>query len=220
MDMSSLEIAVCLSPAARSRFDTYVPGHDEERPESTRIRSLLAAASTVFDSVDGARLYRWEAIDWDPDRDHRVAAIFQFLDGLFPFDFLFLRIGSDPECIWKLGEFDRNPFGLRIHRTLVFKDDLPEAPAADLGSDKSLNYRLTCPRCGFAGFDGAEHGGGFRLLEDVTSHWEITRVTANVLCLREHYQSGDHYDGGSNPRVECRNCLAEFPVPRGLSVNW
>ena len=40
-----------------------------------------------------------------------------------------------------------------------------------------------------------------------------------VLIIDGLYQTGDDYDDGSNPRLECKRCLGEFLLPEGVEID-
>lgn len=85
---------------------------------------------------------------------------------------------------------------------------------------------LTCPGCKFEGLKGhepqrGEYGYGFRYIEDVRMRRDIYRAYAGqsklAVSADEH---PDLEDTGSNPRLECRNCLAECLIPPELECDF
>ena len=92
---------------------------------------------------------------------------------------------------------------------------------------------VRCPNCG--GTDD------FRYLEDIVSHRNVRGIVRlpddapPVLEIEGRYESGEGYDDGSNPRLECRNrhqvrgndgrlreetCAHEFPIPDGVELDF
>lgn len=86
---------------------------------------------------------------------------------------------------------------------------------------------ITCPQCGGT--------GPYRYLEDIVNHREVSRVMqvgrAKILMVDGFYETGEGYDDGTNPRLECRNdvvtpsghtgeCLHEFPIPDDFEVDF
>jgi hypothetical protein len=79
---------------------------------------------------------------------------------------------------------------------------------------------LVCPSCGWDGSDDGQHNFCFRYLEEVTS---IRRVEgfneAGVLEIAGEERIAIE-DAGANGRFECGNCLAEFPIPEELKIDF
>lgn len=74
---------------------------------------------------------------------------------------------------------------------------------------------IVCPACGYDGTGAPEHGGAtpFRYLEDIVNHRDVLRFNLQgALEIESHYETAG-YDDGRNPRLECRNCLHQFPIP-------
>ncbi len=100
--------------------------------------------------------------------------------------------------------------------------------------------QLKCPHCGYDGVnDRRMPSRGFRLLEDIVCWREVVLkpgtisqglagevevktgdLKDNVLVVNSFYQTGEGYDDGTGFRIECRNCLAEFPLPEGLELEF
>ena len=87
---------------------------------------------------------------------------------------------------------------------------------------------LVCPSCRYDGGSEPAHGGPepFRYLEDIVCHRAVAAVASEGVALAiwidgsRVYETGEGYDQGSNARLECRNCLAEFPLPAPSIVDW
>jgi hypothetical protein len=89
---------------------------------------------------------------------------------------------------------------------------------------------IVCPYCHYAagagadlhGKDGAGRCNGFYLLEDITAYRFVRGVAGGRLRVDGLYHTGQGYDGGvpGSLRLECRRCLAEFPLPAGLEIDW
>jgi hypothetical protein len=76
--------------------------------------------------------------------------------------------------------------------------------------------RIVCPKCGYDGSEEPKQGGAtpFRYLEDIVNHRDVIRLNPKgVLQIESHYETDEGYDDGKNARLECRNCLHEFPIP-------
>lgn len=87
------------------------------------------------------------------------------------------------------------------------------------------NTGLKCPKCEYTGDEPGENGDGFRLLTDQTVWREIVDpagTTEDDKILVTAKGPSDHYneDEEKNERIECRNCLTEFPVPEHITVNY
>jgi len=77
---------------------------------------------------------------------------------------------------------------------------------------------ITCPACGWAARSPGAHAHAFRYIEEVTSMRWVTGVGASG-ALR--VDAADHIvdeEGGRLPRLQCGECLAEFPLPSGAEV--
>lgn len=97
---------------------------------------------------------------------------------------------------------------------------------------------LRCPHCGHDGKtlksitnksvrESLHVSKGFRYLEDIVNYRDLSPklVTSEgygkpTLVVEGYYESGEGYDDGDNPRLECRACLGEFPIPEGLEVDF
>lgn len=84
---------------------------------------------------------------------------------------------------------------------------------------------LTCPRCGNRGeSDGAwqlNDTSPFRLLEDFTRSWPFTvRRGSDVALIAVADASRDRieWEGGTNRRFGCMQCLAEIAMTDDWSV--
>ncbi len=79
---------------------------------------------------------------------------------------------------------------------------------------------LTCPACGWTARTLGVHGHAFRYIEEVTSmRWVLgvgpsgaVRVDASDRIAVE--------EGGRSPRLQCGECLAEFPLPSDAEVEF
>lgn len=80
--------------------------------------------------------------------------------------------------------------------------------------------KLSCPRCGWDGSADGTHDFCFRYLEEVTSIRRVEGVNdAGVLEIagEEHIAIEDP---GANLRLQCGDCLAEFPIPENLIIDF
>jgi len=81
--------------------------------------------------------------------------------------------------------------------------------------------KLKCPYCGYDGStEPAQHAEPFRYLEDIVCWREAVLDDAAALTVQSRYQTGEGYDDGASPRIECGNCLAEFPLPAEADIKW
>jgi hypothetical protein len=90
--------------------------------------------------------------------------------------------------------------------------------------------RIVCPHCGYAGTvaagarggAGADECDGFYLLEDITVYRFVKGLRGGKLRVDGLYHTGDGYDEGvpGSLRLECRQCLTEFPLPAGMEIDW
>jgi hypothetical protein len=83
------------------------------------------------------------------------------------------------------------------------------APSSGLTSPKPS---ITCPKC------GERELTEFRAVEDSTVTYCIG-VEPGVLVVDASSYNDDAGDSGSL-RLECMKCLAQFPVPPGLAVDY
>jgi len=81
--------------------------------------------------------------------------------------------------------------------------------------------KLKCPKCGYDGSTPPpHHHEPFRYLEDIVCWRAIMLDDAETLTVDGLYKSDEGYDDGSNGRIECGNCLAEFPLPKDVEITW
>lgn len=71
---------------------------------------------------------------------------------------------------------------------------------------------LTCPYC--------QSKGPFRYLEDIVCFREVAGTKDGTIMIHGLYQSGEGYDDGENPRLECRECLGEFAIPGDFETDF
>jgi len=79
---------------------------------------------------------------------------------------------------------------------------------------------IRCPKCG-----GTE---AFRYIEDIVNHREVLGFTEHgMLRVSGFYETGEGYDYGTNPRLECGNddkdgrpCGHEFPLPPDVEIDF
>jgi hypothetical protein len=80
--------------------------------------------------------------------------------------------------------------------------------------------QLTCPDCGWTVEKRGINGQSFLYLEEVTNIRPVLGLSpAGVLKITGH----DHIateDNGENPRLQCCNCLTEFPIPAELEIDF
>ncbi len=82
---------------------------------------------------------------------------------------------------------------------------------------------LLCPHCGYDGTTATEHGGTFRYLSDQTIWREVVDASGSgddrKILIDGKAEQYDE-DEERNERLECRNCLKEFPIPTGLETDF
>ena len=71
---------------------------------------------------------------------------------------------------------------------------------------------LQCPHC----HDEAD----FRYLEDIVCHREVSGLEGGVLKIEGFYETGEGYDDGIHPRLECRSCFGECEIPDGIELDF
>jgi hypothetical protein len=79
---------------------------------------------------------------------------------------------------------------------------------------------ITCPSCGRQGQSPDLPARAFRYLEDVTSLRWVEGVDASGALRVEAGEQIDVEEGGRSPRLQCAECLVEFPLPRGTEVKF
>jgi|GEM_PF-2211178 hypothetical protein len=78
---------------------------------------------------------------------------------------------------------------------------------------------LRCPHCNYNGKKETENGQCFRYLSDQTTWREVVRLKRGILLI-QGYSEIYGEDSESNERLECRSCLAEFPIPPSLEADF
>jgi hypothetical protein len=78
---------------------------------------------------------------------------------------------------------------------------------------------LRCPHCNYNGKKETENGQGFRYLSDQTTWREVVSLKRGILLVDGRSEIYGE-DSESNERLECRSCLAEFPIPPGLETDF
>jgi hypothetical protein len=79
---------------------------------------------------------------------------------------------------------------------------------------------LTCPSCGWTGEERGVNGERFLYLEEVTNIRPVLGFSPTGVL---EVTGEDHIhieDNGENPRLQCCNCLTEFPMPADLDVDF
>ena len=84
---------------------------------------------------------------------------------------------------------------------------------------------LVCPTCGYTGEEPGENGDGFRVLNDQPVWREVvdpagTAEDHKIIVTAKGPADKYDEDEERNERIECRNCLAEFPVPEHITVDY
>jgi hypothetical protein len=72
---------------------------------------------------------------------------------------------------------------------------------------------LECPVCHDEDYE-------FRYLEDIVCHREVSGIFGKTLNIHGHYETGEGYDDGKHPRLECRACFNEFELPEGYELDF
>ncbi|HJP90877.1 MAG TPA: hypothetical protein VJ875_02915 [Pyrinomonadaceae bacterium] len=78
---------------------------------------------------------------------------------------------------------------------------------------------LRCPHCNYNGKKPTDNGHGFRYLSDQTTWREVVKVEKGILIIRGWAEIYDE-DAETNERLECRSCLAEFPIAPDLETDF
>lgn len=86
-------------------------------------------------------------------------------------------------------------------------------------------HAITCPHCGNRIEKDElynEVNNKFRYLEDIVCFRPIEGIENGRIRVKGLYRSGEGYDDGANPRLECRKCLGEFKVPDWVlsAIDW
>jgi hypothetical protein len=86
---------------------------------------------------------------------------------------------------------------------------------------------IVCPSCGNRGADDAAwllHGRApFRLVEDVSRSWLFSaklRPGGRLVVVADADHDHVDWEAGSNRRLECMQCLAQFPLTAEMSVEF
>ncbi len=79
---------------------------------------------------------------------------------------------------------------------------------------------LSCPSCGWTGDSAGIHADRFRYLEEVTSIRWVEGVDASGTLRVDAQEHIGIEDPGRRPRLQCGECLAEFPLPQGLTPDF
>ena len=86
---------------------------------------------------------------------------------------------------------------------------------------RAAPVELKCPVCGNT--DLAQ----MRYLEDIQSYRNVVEIVNSEVIIESAYETGEGYDDGNHPRIECRaeladgtTCLQEFNIPEALEVEW
>lgn len=77
---------------------------------------------------------------------------------------------------------------------------------------------ITCPSCGWKGRSPGAHARAFLYVEEVTSVRWVDGVDGSGALRVEASEHIAVEEGGRSPRLQCRRCLAEFPLPGGTKV--
>ncbi len=80
--------------------------------------------------------------------------------------------------------------------------------------------KLVCPKCGYTGDREGEQGEGFRYLEDIICWREIEEEMPEGMIVDGLYHTTEGYDNGTNPRIECMNCLYEWKPDDMKVADW
>lgn len=78
---------------------------------------------------------------------------------------------------------------------------------------------LRCPHCNYNGKKETDNGQGFRYLSNQTTWREVVSLKGVVLLIQGSSEIYDE-DPETEERLECRSCLAEFPIPPGLETEF
>lgn len=79
--------------------------------------------------------------------------------------------------------------------------------------------KLKCPSCGWDGSTLGMHGHAFKYLEEVTSMRSVIGLKGKAIKVDSDERiTGD--DPDSSSRLMCGNCLEEFPIPKGMKIEF
>jgi len=86
-------------------------------------------------------------------------------------------------------------------------------------STRRPSVALRCPHCNYNGKRPTENGQGFRYLSDQTTWRQVISFKDRTLLVNSWSEVYDE-DDERNERLECRSCLAEFPIPTGIETDF
>lgn len=80
--------------------------------------------------------------------------------------------------------------------------------------------RLGCPKCGWDGSADGTHDFCFRYLEEVTAIRRVERINDDGILEISGEEHIGIDDPGANARLQCGDCLTEFPIPEDLKIEF
>jgi hypothetical protein len=90
-------------------------------------------------------------------------------------------------------------------------EEADEQPVSDPNKLPELpNGELKCT-CG---------GSHFKYVEDICNWRLVKSFGLGILVINSHYDTGEGYDDGHNPRLECTNCLVEYAIPEDVETEF
>jgi hypothetical protein len=60
----------------------------------------------------------------------------------------------------------------------------------------------------------------FRYVEEIYNWRTVKSLDNGVLLVGVRYETGEGYDDGHNPVLECRECLAQYNIPKDVEVEF
>lgn len=60
----------------------------------------------------------------------------------------------------------------------------------------------------------------FRYLEDIVCYRDGLVIEDGKLRVASFYESGEGYDDGMHPRLECQECFEQYDIPEGLELDF
>jgi hypothetical protein len=80
--------------------------------------------------------------------------------------------------------------------------------------------KLKCPSCGWDGSRPGSICGSFVHLEKVMSIRDVIGVRADGVLEVEARERTAVEHGGEGPWLGCGDCVHEFPIPKGMKIEF
>lgn len=85
---------------------------------------------------------------------------------------------------------------------------------------------IVCPTCGNAGIEDGRwllnDGVPFRIVENLERSWAFRpqRIGSRVIATIDSAHDRIRWEAGSDRRLECEQCLDQFPIPSSLEIDF